>query len=100
MGLFKESLNTGLQYSYLIKFGFEYGLKSGARAESGYIKIIRHNGNEMLWITVNPIERKVYLYNELDCGGVLWQRTHDIPKSILGNERKFVEWLDEIIGDD
>jgi len=65
MGIFKDNLNLGLQYAFLIKLGFKYNLYG----EKDYIKTIHHNENEMLWITVNPQERKVHLYNEWDCGG-------------------------------
>lgn len=96
MGLFKNSINLGSQYAFLINLGFEYGLYG----EEGYVKTIHHNEIETLWITVNPKERKVYLYNEWDCGGELWRREHDIPQSALNNESEFVDWLDEKIGYD
>ena len=94
MGLFKDSLNTDLTYSFLIKLGFRYGSRSGARGESGYTKTINHNENERLWITVNTVERKLYLYNEWDFGGMLWDRCVDIPSSVLENNTDFVDWLD------
>ena len=94
MGLFKDSLNTDLKYSFLIKLGFRYGSRSGTRGESGYTKTINHNGNERLWITVNPVERKLYLYNEWDFGGMLWDRCVDIPSNVLENNTDFVDWLD------
>lgn len=97
MGIFKDDLNLGLQYTFLLKLGFRYS--NGAQGESGYTKTIHHNGNEKLWITVNLQERKVYLYNEWDCGGELWKKELYVPDSILRNEEKFVDWLDEKIGD-
>lgn len=101
MGIFKDSINLGLQYAFLINLGFKYGERSGALGETGYTKTIQHNeGYETLWITVNPQERKVYMYNEWDCGGELWQREYDIPQEVLENESDFVDWLDEKIGDD
>lgn len=98
MGIFKENLNFGLQYAFLLNLGFKYRESNGINGMSGYVKTIPHNENEVLWITVNPQERKVYLYNELDCGGELWQRTHCIQQSALKNETEFVDWLDEKIG--
>lgn len=98
MGIFKDSINLCLQWAFLLKLGFRY--TSGARGENGYTKIINHSGNERLWITVNPSERKVYLYNEWDCSGELWSRTHEIPQSALDSETEFANWLDEKIGDD
>lgn len=100
MGIFKDNLNLGLQYAFLINLGFKYGERNGAQGETGYTKTIHHNGNETLWITVNPKERKVYLYNEWDCGGELWQYTYDIPQSVLENEAEFIDWLDRKIGSD
>lgn len=99
MGIFKDSINLGLQYAFLINLGFKYGERSGAQGETGYTKTIHHNENETLWITVNPLERKVHLYNEWDCGGELWKRKYDIPKDALSNESDFGDWLDEKIGD-
>lgn len=66
---------------------------------SGYVKTIVHNKNEVLWITVNPQERKVYLHNEWGCGGELWDCYYDIPGNVLNSENDFVDWLDEKIGD-
>lgn len=96
MGIFGNDLNAGLQYAFLLKLGFEY--KQYGKEE--YTKTIHHNEIETLWITVNPQERKVYLYNEWDCGGELWSRDYDIPQSALENDKKFVDWLDEKIGND
>ncbi len=100
MGIFKNSINLELQYAFLINLGFKYGERRGAQGETGYTKTIQHNeGYETLWITVNPQERKVYLYNEWDCGGELWQWEYDIPQSALNSESEFVDWLDGKIGD-
>ncbi len=98
MGLLKDSI-TKNKYQFLTKLGFKFGPNSGARGEYGYTKTFHHNGNETLWVTVSPINNKVYLYNEWDCGGMLWDREIDIPDNIMDNETEFVEWLDEQIGD-
>ena len=66
---------------------------------SGYVKSITHNEIEVLWITVNPQERKVHLYNELDTGDEMWSLEYDISQEVLENEIRFVDWLDEKIGD-
>lgn len=100
MGIFKNDLNIGLQYAFLLKLGFKYGERSGAQGETGYTKTIHHNGNETLWITVDVRDKKVYLYNEWDCGGELWKKTLYVPDSILKSEKDFVEWLDGKIGSD
>lgn len=95
MGLFKDSINLDSQYAFLLNLGFEYNLYG----KEDYIKTINHNEIEVLWITVNPQESKVYLYNEWDCGGELWSRKYDIPQDVLENESDFMDWLDEKIGD-
>lgn len=100
MGIFKDNISLDLQYIFLINLGFKYGERSGAQGKTGYTKIIHHNENETLWITVNLQERKVYLYNEWDYGGKLWQREYSIPQFVLGSESKFADWLDEKIGGD
>lgn len=102
MGIFKDSINFGLEetIAFLIKLGFEYGKRSGAQGETGYTKIIHHNENETLWVTVDLISKEVHIYNEWDCGGKLWQKTLSIPQSILNSEEEFINWLDEQIGED
>lgn len=98
MGLFKESINMGLQYAFLFQLGFKYGNHGGAKGEAGYTKIIYHNDDsETLWITVNPVTKKLYLYNEYECGGMLWEREVDIPDNAFDNENNFIDWLDEQI---
>ena len=99
MGIFKDNLNFCLQCAFLINLGFKYRESNGINGMSGYVKTINHNEIEVLWITVNPQERNVYLYNEWDCCGELWQREYDIPQSAFNSESEFVDWLDEKIGD-
>ena len=96
MGLFKESIQS-YQHQFLKDLGFEFGIKSGPRGEYGYTKIIYHNENERLWITVDDKSNKLYLYNELDCGGMLWDRIINIPKDVLNNKDEFIDWLDNEI---
>lgn len=99
MGIFKDSINLRPLYAFFVTLGFKYGKRSGPGGEEGYTKTIHHNENEILWITVNTKEGKVYLYNEWDCGGELWKRILDIPGSALENRDNFIEWLDERIGE-
>lgn len=95
MGILKDNLKEEESRQFLIKLGFRYG-DIGAQGESGYTKIIPHDENEILWITINLQEKKVYLYNEWDCGGKLWERTYDIP-FFIENKTEFINWLDAII---
>lgn len=96
MGILKKKLNES-SCNYLTKIGFQYGKRSGPQGEEGYTKTIFHNENEVLWITIDLFKKKVYLYNEWDCGGELWQQSYDIPESMLDNEMDIISWLDEII---
>lgn len=84
--------------NFLTKYGFKYGESSGPCGESGYTNTLRHaNSSECLWVTVDFKKRKVHLYNEFDCGGMLSRRTIDIPDNIVDDEDDFIEWLDEYI---
>lgn len=99
MGLLKDNINKQRNiYEYLITNGFKYGTNVGPRGESGYNKTVEHNINEVLWITISPSDNKVYLYNEWDCGGMIWERTIDIPDNLLEDEDSFIKWLDMEIG--
>lgn len=92
MGIFKDSLP---QYIFLEHLGFKY--ESGATGEKGWTKIIEHNDNEILRITVDNYNNKVYLYNEWECCGMLWKKELDIPNGMLNDEDAFIEWLDNKI---
>lgn len=94
MGLFKESIYNNT-LSFLNDLGFT--LDSGPIGNKGYVKIINHNSIERLWITVIPNSATVHLYNEYDCGGLLWQRTLNIPHECINNKDKFVDWLDSML---
>lgn len=94
MGLFKDSIKFK-EFTYLTELGF---LRDrGPRGEEGYIKTISHDENEVLWITIDPNHMKVYLYNEWECGGKLWDKTLDIPEEYLYDKDKFIDWLDNHI---
>lgn len=90
MGLFKESLRkTNIDFTSL---GFKYG--RGAQGEIGYVKVIYHNDDsERLWITIDTENKTLYLYNEFECGGLLWNIEVDIPNSVLSDVGEFVEWF-------
>lgn len=98
MGLIKENANN---ISWLNKYGFEYSSSCVATPSNrtrtrGYERGYEHeDGLEYLWVTVDFPHRKIYLYNEYDCGGLLWERELDIPDGIYSDdEYKFIEWLD------
>lgn len=81
---------------FLYDLGFEYGENSGPRGEFGFTRTVQH-GNETLWITIDTIENKMYLYNEYNYGGILWDDEIYIPNGILSNKYEFAKWLDEQI---
>lgn len=94
MGILKDSFRTS-KYDFLLKMGFKYGSRSGPRGEFGYTKTFSHNGNERLWITVDPVGKVVYLYNEWGCGGKLWDRKILLTDNVLSMEKnEFIDWLD------
>lgn len=88
-------MGTISKYNYLTKLGFEYGVNSGARGETGFTKTVSHGANERLWITINIKKRKAYFYNEWWDGGKLWSYSLDIPELILDNKTDFINWINE-----
>lgn len=79
----------------LVALGFKKDF--GAQDEPGYVNIFYNNG-ECLWVTIQFESRTVYLYNEYECGGLLWKRCEHIPEDRMMNFDKFVDWLDSIVG--
>ena len=97
MGILKDSVKTS-KYDFLLKMGFKYGNRSGPRGESGYTQTFSHNGNERLWITIDLVGKVVYLYNEWDFGGKLWDRKILLTDNVLSmEENEFIDWLDDEI---
>lgn len=94
MGIIKDSLYDSNKYKFLIDLGFKY--MTGPTGQNGFVKIINHKSTECLWITIIPNKNKVHLYNEYDCGGLLWERTLDIPNEYIydNDKTKFIDWLD------
>lgn len=94
MGLIK---NENLTLHWLEKYGFKYDSRPVASQSSGYERVYYHeDGLECLWVNVCFPKRKVFLYNEYECGGLLWEKELDIPSEIHEtNEEEFIDWLDE-----
>ena len=92
MGILKDYASRSP--SFLDELGFITG-RDPCGGREGYTKTVHHSGNETLWITVSLRDNKVYLYNEWDCGGMLWNKTLDIPEEALANKNTFVDWLEE-----
>ena len=94
MGLVK---NEAQNIDWLNKYGFKYNARPVAGCYPGYERGYYHcNDLEYLWVNVCFPQRKVYLYNEYDCGGLLWEREFDIPDGIYStDEEEFINWLDK-----
>ena len=94
MGLIKNDIQN---INWLSKYGFKYNKKPVAGYDSGYERGYYHADDlEYLWINICFPKRKVYLYNEYECGGLLWETELDIPSGIYStDEEEFINWLDE-----
>lgn len=95
MGRIKDIFKNKSITEKLIAMGFDYG--RGPQGESGYVRTFR-DGTYCLWVTVNFHENKLYLYNEFECGGLLWKRNCNIPEDVIGDCDRFIEWLDSEVG--
>lgn len=94
MGLIKNEVDN---IDWLNKYGFIYSTNPVAGNSAGYERGYFHaNDSEYLRVNVCFPNRKVYLYNEYECGGLLWERELDIPDGICStDEEEFINWLDE-----
>lgn len=95
MGLIKSDIDD---VNWLSKYGFEYSNHPVAGyGNKGYERGYYHKNNlEFLRVNICFPNRKVYLYNEYECGGLLWEREIDIPDGIcITDEEEFIDWLDE-----
>lgn len=79
----------------LAEIGFEYG--SGPQGEPDWVNTYRQDG-ERLWVTVDLERDMLCLYNEYNCGGLLWQDRIPIPEEALESPDDLIDWLDETIG--
>ena len=80
----------------LAKLGFEMGF--GAQGERGYVKTFMHaHGTERLYVTIDLDDNIAYLYNEYECGGMLWRRTETFTDDIFKDEDTFIDWLDDLV---
>lgn len=82
--------------SFLYDLGFKYSEDGGPRGECGFTRTV-HHGHEVLWITIDTIQNKMYLYNEYDCGGMIWNKEVYVPNDVLSDKYEFAKWLDEQI---
>lgn len=94
MGLIKDNIE---HIGWVNKYGFKFNTSCVAGWCSGYERTYSHSdGLEYLWVTLAFPLRKVFLYNEYECGGLLWERELDIPDGIYStDEYEFINWLDK-----
>lgn len=81
--------------------GFELENHSPDGYDCDYEKVIPHDDIYSLWVNVSLRDRKVYFYDEYDCGGKISGYTAEIPEDIDLFDYSFIYWLrSEIEGED
>lgn len=100
MGIIKNILlKDSYRNELLEELGFEYDTEPMSRGE-GYVKVFnRDDGYTCLWVTISIIDKKVYLYDEYEYGGYLWDKEYDLNVSALEDKMTFINWLDELVGE-
>lgn len=79
--------------------GFELEDHSPEGYDCDYEKVIPHDDIYMLWINVSFRDRKVYFYDEYDCGGKISSYIVRIPENIYLCDYSFIYWLRNEIED-
>ena len=79
--------------------GFELEDHSPEGYDCDYEKVIPHADFYRLWISVSLRNRKVYFYDEYDCGGKIGSYTAKIPDDIYLWDYNFICWLRNEIED-
>lgn len=79
--------------------GFKLEDHSPAGYDCDYEKVIPHDDIYTLWINVSLKDRKVYFYDEYDCGGEISSYTSKIPDDISLYDSSFIIWLRSEIED-
>lgn len=97
MGRIKNSIpdNTNPIVQALHNAGFRHG--RGAQGQPGFVRTF-HEDVECLWVTVSLERNTVYLYNEYQCGGMIWSRDETIPEEVRHDADALIDWLDELVG--
>ena len=79
--------------------GFELEERSPEGYDCDYEKVIPHDDIYRLWISVSLRDRKIYFYDEYDCGGKIGSYTIKIPKDMDLWGYAFISWLRSEIED-
>ena len=73
--------------------GFELEECSQEGYDCDYEKVIPYNDIYRLWISISLRNRKVYFYDEYDCGGKIGSYTARIPEYMDLWDYNFICWL-------
>lgn len=79
--------------------GFELEDHSPEGYDCDYEKVIPHDDIYCLYVNVSLRDRKVYFYDEYDCGGEISNYTARIPEDIYLWDYSFICWLRNEIED-
>lgn len=92
---FEDAHNPITQW--LMQQGFEE--TTGARGEEGLTKVYKtSNGLYYVWVTINLNKRKIYVYEEYNCGGMTGEDEITIEREWLSNLDIFINEVDEALG--
>ena len=92
--------NNGLIVNKLLESeGFRLEPHSPVGYDCDYEKVIPHDDIYTLWVNVSLRDRKVYFYDEYDCGGEISSYTSKIPDYISLYDSSFIAWLRSEIED-
>ncbi len=79
--------------------GFELEGHSPEGYDCDYEKVIPHDDIYCLYVNVSLRNRKIYFYDEYDCGGVIGSYTTTIPEEMDLWDYNFICWLRNEIED-
>lgn len=92
MGRLKNESTSNPINKWLLEQGFKE--ETGARGENGLTKVYEVD-SDYVWITINLNECKIYVYKEMNCGGMLGDDEIDIRKEWFDSLEIFIENVDE-----
>jgi len=84
---------------YLLKYGFEWDNSPVAGNKPAFERGYSHHDTlEFAYVSVNLEDKLINIYNEYDCGGLLWEQEDTIPDNIdIDDEQEFITWLDNYV---
>lgn len=97
MGRFKSPYKHNSIYSWLVQQGYED--KTGAKGEEGYTNVYKINDLYYVWVTINLDEKKIYIYQEYNCGGCVGTDEINIDEEWLEDLDVFIDEVDQALED-